>query len=283
MARRSRTSLFEDLIELIAAMPWWAGVIAALATYAGLHLLAVREVAGPKAPHDYSGLTEAFVKSWAMVLQYAIPIAFLAGAAVSALTGYQRRRLAARAAAAGHASVLSEMTWQEFALLVAEGFKLKGYIVKERRGRAADEGFDLELIRGGERALVHCRKWRAAKVPVQTVQELHGVMATKAAGRGFVVTSGRFTEDARGFARGRNIELIDGPRLFAMFDDVRKVQTLPGQESAAQRLAEPLCPKCGGPMVKRFGKHGAQRGQPFWGCSSYPACQGVRPVQSAKS
>jgi restriction system protein len=278
MARRSRTTIVEDLIEFLAAIPWWAGLVLALATYAGLHLLAVREVASPKGPNDYSGLAEAFIQSWAGVLQYAVPAAFLAGAALSAFALYRRRRLAAGAAAAGQASVLSEMKWQEFSLLVAEGFKLKGYIVKERRGRLADEGFDLELIRGGERALVHCRKWRAAKVPIHTLQEFHGVMATKAASRGFVVTSGWFTEDARAFARGRHIELIDAPRLFAMFDDVRKVQTLPGQESAARRAPEPLCPKCGGPMVKRFGKHGAQRGQPFWGCSSYPACKGVRPA-----
>lgn len=287
MARRSRTTILEDSIEFLAAMPWWAGLVAALASYAGFHLLAVREVAGPKGPHDYSGLTEAFIQSWSTVLQYAIPAAFLAGAAVSAATGYRRRRRAAAAGGSAQASVLSEMKWQEFALLVAEGFKLKGYIVKERRGRAADEGFDLELIRGGERALVHCRKWRAAKVPVHTLQEFQRVMTTKAASRGFVVTSGWFTEDARAFARGRSIELIDAPRLFAMFDDVRKVQTLPGEESAAQRPAEPLCPKCGGPMVKRYATQGAKRGQPqppqpYWACASYPACQGVRPVQSAK-
>jgi restriction system protein len=275
MARRSKTTIVEDFIEFLSAMPWWVGLVAALAAYAGLHLLAVREVAAPKGPNDYSGLTEAFIQSWATVLQYPIAIAFLAGAALSAVTRYRRRRLAAGAAAAGQASVLNEMKWQEFALLVAEGFKLRGYIVKERRGRLADEGFDLELIRGGERALVHCRKWRSAKVPVHTLQEFQRVMATKAASRGFVVTSGWFTEEARAFARGRNIELIDAPRLFAMFDDVRKVQTLPGRE--AQRPPDPLCPKCGGPMVKRFSRHGAQRGQPFWGCHSYPACKGVRP------
>ena len=37
--------------------------------------------------------------------------------------------------------------------------------------------------------------------------------------------------------------------------------------------AERLCPKCGSAMVIRTRKAGANPGQTFWGCSSYPKCQ----------
>jgi Restriction endonuclease len=54
---------------------------------------------------------------------------------------------------------------------------------------AADRG-------GAERFLVQCAQWRAFKVGVDVVRELYGVMAAKGAAGGFVVTSGKFTDDA---------------------------------------------------------------------------------------
>lgn len=35
------------------------------------------------------------------------------------------------------------------------------------------------------------------------------------------------------------------------------------------------CPKCGEPMVLRKAKSGANAGQEFWGCSSFPKCRNV--------
>lgn len=45
------------------------------------------------------------------------------------------------------------------------------------------------------------------------VRELYGVMAVSGAVGGFVVTSGVFTQEAKDFASGRNIELVDGAEL----------------------------------------------------------------------
>ena len=87
----------------------------------------------------------------------------------------------------------------------------------ETGGGGADGGIDLVLTRpgknGSEKFLVQCKQWRAYKVGVDVVRELYGVMAAKGASGGFVVTSGRFTDDAISFARGRNVTLVDGPKL----------------------------------------------------------------------
>lgn len=40
----------------------------------------------------------------------------------------------------------------------------------------------------------------------------------------------------------------------------------------------PACPKCGKPMIKRVAKKGVNAGKEFWSCSSYPNCDGTRPV-----
>lgn len=55
--------------------------------------------------------------------------------------------------------------------------------------------------------------------------------------------------------------------------------TPPGQATrmptAASALA-PSCPKCGGQMVKRTARRGANAGGTFWGCSRFPNCRGTR-------
>ena len=48
------------------------------------------------------------------------------------------------------------------------------------------------------------------------VRELYGVMDASGAAGGFVVTSGRFAKEATAFASGRNVKLLDGPRLHEM-------------------------------------------------------------------
>jgi len=37
----------------------------------------------------------------------------------------------------------------------------------------------------------------------------------------------------------------------------------------------PLCPRCGSEMILRVAKKGANAGNQFWGCSTYPKCKGV--------
>lgn len=39
------------------------------------------------------------------------------------------------------------------------------------------------------------------------------------------------------------------------------------------------CPKCGKPMVMRTAKQGANAGKSFWGCTGYPQCRTLLPVE----
>ncbi|KJA09014.1 hypothetical protein RP29_18765, partial [Acidovorax temperans] len=76
--------------------------------------------------------------------------------------------------------------------------------------------------KGTEKFLVQCKQWKAFKVGVDVVRELYGVMAARGATGGFVVTSGRFTAEAKAFAEGRNVQLVDGPRLFSMIKQAKQ-------------------------------------------------------------
>src|SRR5204863_5102516 len=135
-------------------------------------------------------------------------------------------------------------------------------------------GVDLVLTRRGEVFVVQCKHWKAFKVGVDVVRALSGVMAAGGAAAGFVVTSGRFTDDARRFADGRNVKLVDGTGLYAL---IVRAQQARGTSPQAQEIsspattesasgAAPLCPVCSTAMAKRVAKRGSNVGNAFWGC-----------------
>ena len=163
---------------------------------------------------------------------------------------------------------------------------MRGFTVIENDGGGADGGIDFVLKKEGEVFLVQCKQWRAYKVSVSVVRELLGVMVTKGAVGGFLVTSGIFTAEAQSFAKGQNIELIDGPMLTAMIEKAhgmssnkvdRTKKNVPESTSSTAN-AEPICPQCGNSMVKRVARKGSNSGKNFWGCVEFPRCRGVRAI-----
>lgn len=271
MARRKRTSPFEDLIDLVAMLPWWAGVALALIFYAWLHYVATQPT--PSSLTDIKQLGEfASGQIWvsiALFAQYLLPAACLLGAGLSAYGRHRRNSLHDHVASAPSRNALERITWREFEQLVGEVFRRKGFSVEERGGDGPDGGVDLVLRAGKDTYFVQCKKWKADRIGVATVRELYGVMMAEGAVGGFVVASGDFTEDAERFAEGRSIELIGTHWILAMIEETSDV--------SVSTLA-PGCPVCGTQMVKRKAKRGDRAGEMFWGCSSYPDCRGVRAI-----
>lgn len=288
MRRRKKTSPAEDILELVALLPWWGGVALALASYLVLHALAapdpIQALQAVQPGHVAGFAIRALWKGLANAGQYVVPLLCLFGAAASALSRRHRSQLASQVARSDAADALEDMSWREFELLVGEAFRLQGYKVLELGGSGPDGGVDLVLMRGKEKFLVQCKQWKAFKVGVTVVRELYGAMAASGAAGGFVVTSGRFTEDAVAFASGRNLKLVDGPRLFGLLQQAKSARAAtPRQEDTTPRTAPsvdatPACPSCGAAMMRRTAKRGANAGTAFWGCASYPVCKGTRPI-----
>jgi restriction system protein len=287
MARKSKSTPTEDITNIVALMPWWAGVVLAAIAYFWLHSVATTAVVISTMPGQVA--TSALPAVWkglATVGQYVLPLLCLLGAAMSAYRRSQRTNLVTNVSDSTATDALDGMTWQEFELLVGESFRLQGYQVTETGGGGADGGIDLVLRKGNEKFLVQCKQWKAFTVGVTVVRELFGVMAAKGATGGFVVTSGKYTKDAMEFAKGRNVELIDGPSLLKMINAAqvnreRKEPTLNTNAPARTPISNPAipaCPVCSKAMVQRTAKKGAKAGQTFWGCSGYPACKGTRPA-----
>lgn len=287
MARRKKTSVAEDLMDLVAMLPWWAGMALALVGYLLLHAVASQAVVAATQPGQMGAmLTQSIWKAVASVGQYVLPIICLAGAGMSAWRRRVRQNLVIDVVQSQASDSLDGMSWREFEMLVGEGFRLQGYQVVETGGGGADGGVDLVLRRpgtaGNETFLVQCKQWRAFNVGVDVVRELYGVMAAKGAAGGFVVTSGRFTEAAISFASGRNVTLIDGRKLHGLLREAKGASTAspnaPTAQPSVPQLNASSCPVCAKPMVRRTAKRGANAGGEFWGCTGYPACRGTRPI-----
>jgi restriction system protein len=130
------------------------------------------------------------------------------------------------------------------------------------------------------------------------VRELFGVMTAEGADAAIFITSGQYTGDARRFAGGKPIELIERD---GFLDLVRQFQcdlqnhygvasahSLNAQSNGQSGLDRnspstivpdlkfPECPVCQSPMKLRTAKKGGNAGSQFWGCSRFPACRGTR-------
>ena len=295
MARRRKQSTAEDVMDLTAMAPWWVGVVLAMVSYVGLHAYAGRPVVVQ--PGQTAGIMNTVIwQGLAMGGQYLLPLIFLAGAGLSA---YRRRQAAQlHGDAARRADGVAQMSWREFEVLVGEYFRRQGFAVVNNFEAGPDGGVDVLLKKGADRYLVQCKHWRALRVGVQPVRELHGVMAAQRVAGAYVVTSGAFTDEARKFADGRELKLIDGQalqrgiRAQAAAEPAPTARTearppaaapapAPRPAASASTPTAPLCPLCDAPMVQRQARTGANAGNRFWGCSRYgkTKCRGTRALE----
>jgi restriction system protein len=275
---RRRTSPLEDFVDVVSKFPWWVGVGLALVSFIVLRGMAGADlVVNPREMGSF--MPRMMVKAFANVGQWLLPVAWLGGALFSYLKQRQRNQLHADASSQRATAGVAAMSWQDFERLVGEYFRRRGFSVEETGARAADGGVDVVLTRGSDRYLVQCKHWKALRVGVEPARELYGVMAACRAAGGFLVTSGQFTAEAKRFAEGRELELIDGVALQAALrrqagDPVKQ------RDARAVAAAMPSCPLCKSEMVLRVNKKGHFAGQEFWGCSSFPTCRGTRPAHA---
>jgi restriction system protein len=292
MARRRKQSPFEDLIDLAALLPWWITLPLALIAYLWLHSIAISPIPTLANPAEFnSQLRGMMLRGLAAPAQYLLPAALVIGAIASVFGRIRRKKLFNSVAM--NENTLESISWREFELLVGEAFRRKGFTVQETGQGGADGGIDLVLLKDGGKYLVQCKQWRRQQVHVNVVRELFGVMAAEGAKGGFVVISGRFTEDAKAFAQGKNLQLIEGAELNDMIRQSRATAARRNSQSTTNktpyqttsvsdpvvqtyRATQPTCPTCQAPMVQRVAKRGSNVGNSFWGCSQFPKCKTTR-------
>ncbi len=172
------------------------------------------------------------------------------------------------------------LRWDQLELFVGEIFRRQGYAVELSAALGADGGTDLMLRRDGENIPVQCKHWKTSKVGDRELREFYAAMADTASPRGVIVTTGSFTREAREFAAGKAIELLDGAALDQQIAAIRRpeenifdVLSWIDDFTAGARIFDPECPFCRGAMTVRQNR---STGAAFWGCTAYPRCAGKR-------
>jgi restriction system protein len=274
VARRKDSSALDDAFELLKLTPIWVGPVLAVISF-----LLLRYAAPLMFPVRDKGIDAG------IILRQFLPILawLLAGGILLAWIAAEVHKLFNRQLLDRQTGIdsIRTLSWKEFERLLCEAYRRKGYLAQVVGSACGDGGVDIELTGPGEAVVVQCKQWRAYKVGVQTVRELLGIVVSRRATRGVLVTSGRFTKEAVLFAKQNSqIELLDGPRVTELIADVRAKQGSAARAVASVdqpgRTTPPKCSDCGAEMVLRTARRGTNAGSRFWGCSKYPTCRGIR-------
>lgn len=172
--------------------------------------------------------------------------------------------------------LLGRLEWKRFEQVVAAYFECQGLKATVARV-GADGGVDIKLYRPPQttvESIVQCKAWHLYDVGVKPIRELYGVMAADSVPHGVFVTTGQYTGEARSFARGKNLLLMDGADMLkAIWKLSPEDRCRLHQVATTGDYTTPTCPRCGQKMVRRVGAKGKGSGAPFWGCRGYPRCR----------
>jgi restriction system protein len=271
-----QSSFAEDVFELLMLTPPWVGPVLAGLSYVFFRYLLpflVSLFGSPRVDLSTS------LRSLYSMLGLFFALCILIGWAGAELRKFLDRRILDTRSSVGS---LNDISWEDFENLVGEAYRRQGYSSRVVGNSFGDGGVDIELSKPGKTILVQCKQWRTRNVRVNVVREMLGVVVNRRAQEGIVVTSGRFTQEAIQFAQTcePRIQLIDGTELFELIRFVQKspatinhTESSPNTGMPANEVV-PHCPQCGRPMVRRVARQGRHSGSSFWGCSSYPRCNG---------
>ena len=183
MAKRS-------LFSVLSEQPWWVSLLVAALLFAVVQLLLP-----PLAPF--------------------VALPFIAVAAYVAWTQLRRtspvnveKRLAA----------LRAMPWEDFKHVISEAYRRQGYTVEES-GSAA---FDFKLRKDDRTTLVQCRRWKVNQVGIGPVRELFEALSKHDAFNCVCVAAGGFSGNAREFAAGKPVTLVNGAALAELVGTIEK-------------------------------------------------------------
>ena len=301
--RRSKTSPLEDVVGLVAQLPWWACLGAAVLSYWTLSALArpvpimsVHAWPDPRA-HVPVGASDNL---HGRAVRGADPLP--GGRGGVGRQAAQAQRLGGQRREPGQCEGAGRARWHELARLRAAGGRglpaagLRGH----RTGAATgpDGGVDLVLRRDREKFLVQCKQWKAFKVG----RGRRARALRRHGGRG---GRRRFRRDVRNVHRGgdrlcqrpkrstgRRAEALRahpaGQGSSGQFSSVRRID--PAGQGGTACAASSGHAVCRNSVPERHQlpdlqrRHGASGGQTrqqtparaFWGCMEYPACKGTR-------
>jgi restriction system protein len=278
--QKPQPATLDELFDTLMITPVWVGPLLAVIVFVVLFFFAPILFRTPSEGVDMGALFRPMMRLFAVFAFILVIVTW----GVAELHKVKRRRLFDRQ---NGLESIRRLSWQAFEELVAEAYRRRGYVAQVVGNTTGDGGVDVELRAAGQLVLVQCKQWLVYSVGVKPVRELLGVVVSRCASSGVLITSGRFTAEAIRFAKANPmIQLIDGNGLAALMGDIQPngVSVTATAPTTPTSVPPPLkadtghvlCPKCNSPMVRRTAKRGYRAGAQFYGCSRFPDCHGKR-------
>jgi restriction system protein len=167
----------KSLFAMLLRSPWWISLL--IAVLLGL-------VASALLPADYrvagalSGFPFAVIAAMAAQRQWRLPSA----------ARVQQTQLAT-----------SAMAWPAFAALLEQSFQRSGFSV----GPAKGEAVDFSVQRQGRTMLVCARRWKSARIGIETLRALQAAREAAEAPQALCICLGELTDNARPYAAEHGI------------------------------------------------------------------------------
>jgi restriction system protein len=167
----------KSLFAMLLRSPWWISLL--IAVLLGL-------VASALLPADYrvagalSGFPFAVIAAMAAQRQWRLPSA----------ARVQQTQLAT-----------SAMAWPAFAALLEQSFQRSGFSVAPAKGEAVD----FSVQRQGRTMLVCARRWKSARIGIETLRALQAAREAAEAPQALCICLGELTDNARPYAAEHGI------------------------------------------------------------------------------
>jgi len=183
-----------SLFAVLLRSPWWVAGLVVAGTFGATRLFLPTEFA-------------AFA-----TLPFAAIMVYVAWKQLRAPSGRRVARTLER---------LRAMSWDEFSVALAEGYRREGYEVKRLPvGRPA--GADFELVQGSRSTILACKRWKASRTGIEPLRELEAacraLIEKGTAADCIYVATGEVTAQARAFAAQHRIRVLEGAELAARAD-----------------------------------------------------------------
>ncbi len=230
-------------------------------------------------PGTAVALTVPFSRMLGNLMYLLAVLALLASALGYVVSSFKKKKRNSFFAQKETLADIKGLTWKEFEQFVGRLFEKMGYRV-EVTGGLKDNGVDLVLAKDGKSHVVQCKKYRERRATLSMVRDFYGAKASKGnREKGYFVTTGDATLEAKKFAEENSIEVIDGPRLMEYLSlvDVAMPRTKPVSQVETGTSKRYYCSKCRKTITEKAAKFCWDNPKRFGGKAYCFDCQKTFP------
>lgn len=206
-----------NVFDFLAQIPWWVSVTLSASFYLMLqYVIPYFENQGALVNEVHVSVGPALAPVIALALLTPLTFSFLKSSRKKKLHDLRNE-----------IKLIQEIPWEQLKEQVAEAYGRAGYLIMENDPFTSDPSIDLVMRKSANLYLLQSRYWLNRKLGLREVKNLFSLMHEKQATGVFLLTTGVFSKNARRYAIGRPINLIDGIQLVELLSTIKEIEPAP--------------------------------------------------------